>query len=538
MRGRRTLGLVVIAALVAAAVPLAAAVAEEPPCEWLAGDFHVHTVYSHDAYGGPEDEGTGADDFYTFGWTPGQQGAIAESRDLDFIAITDHDNVDGYLRRDQAASGFGLYESGWGRQSQLPGGDPLVWVPNYENSVSGAGHVGMHGAAKVYDRSLQAPEVAAAIRADGGAFQINHPADTDWHTYTNDKDGDGVQDYDEFTYDFPELIPDALEVWNIGAWFYEPPFPATNDHEFPLKMYDDFLDQGSHVAATGGSDNHWRSTTAVQGVGQPATWVCASERSSQGIIDGILRSRTTISHQPPAYMGARAFLNADGDGDGTFESMLGDMVDPGSQIQAVVENAEGATLRLVTNGGATLAEDTISSINFSKAYEVPEDSTWIRAEVFYPDGSDSRAELMPLCDVSNELFGSEPDSRNTYCENRLAVVALTSPIYFEAPDFDPTTTLTYDGDTRARVGSTITLAATLLDSTGAPLAEQPIAFSFRGSSYSATTDDNGRAAVSGVKLTGPPGSYDVISSYLGSETYSPSQDQDPISVTASNGKPK
>jgi hypothetical protein len=509
-----------------------------PSCEWLAGDFHVHTVYSHDAYGGPDDPGTGPDEFYTLGWTPGQQGAIAESRGLDFIAISDHNNVDGFLARDTAATGLGFYESGWGRADQVPGGQPLIWVPDYENSVSGAGHAQMHGATKVYDRSLPALDAAAAIRGDGGAFQINHPADTDWHTYTSDKDGDGAQDYDEFTYDYPGFAPDALEVWNIGAWFYEPPMPATNDHEFPLFMYDDFLDQGFHVAATGGSDNHWRSTTAAQGVGQPTTWVCASERTSHGIIHGVLDNRTTVSHQPPAYLGARAFLNADGDGDGTFESIVGDTVEPGSKIQAVIENGQGATLRLVTNGGGVLAERTVNSFNYSATFDVPENASWVRAEVFYPDGQESRGELKPLCDMSNELFGSEPDSRNTYCENRLAVVALTSPIYFEAPDFDPVTTITYDGDTQAKVGSTITLAATLLDSTNAPLPDQAITFSFRGSTYGATTDVNGRAVVNGVKLSGPPGSYEVISSFAGTETYNASQDHDVVSVTTGNGRPK
>ena len=534
---RRLIAFGLFAGVFAFVLPLGAQ-AQEPPCEWVAGDFHVHTVYSHDAYGGPDDDETGPEDFYTLGWTPGQQGAISESRGLDFIAITDHNNVNGYEQRDAPATGVGLWESGWGRQNQLPGGNPLIWVPDYENSVSGAGHAQMHGATKVYDRSLRAPDAAAAIRADGGAFQINHPADTGWHTYTNDKDGDGVQDFDEFTYDYPGFAPDALEVWNIGAWFYEPPFPATNDHEFPLQMYDDFLDQAFHVAATGGSDNHWRSTTAVQGVGQPTTWVCASERSAHGIIHGVLANHTTVSNQPPAYMGPRAFLNADGDGDGTFESIVGDSVEPGSKIQAVVENAEGATLRLVTNGGSVLTEETITSFNYSATFDVPDTTTWVRAEVFYPDGLEARAELKPLCDTSNELFGSDPESRNTYCENRLAVIALTSPIYFEAAEFDPTTTLTYDGDTQVKVGSTITLAATLLDSASEPLADQTITFAFRGRTYTATTDANGRAVAAGVKATGPPGSYEVVSSFAGTDTYSPSQDQDLVSVTTGNGRPR
>src|SRR5918996_48302 len=111
---RRLIGLALLAGLVALALPLAAQAQAPDGCDWYAGDFHVHTVYSHDAYGGPDDDGTGPDEFYTLGWTPGQQGAIAESRGLDFIAITDHDNVDGYLARDSAATGAGFYESGWG----------------------------------------------------------------------------------------------------------------------------------------------------------------------------------------------------------------------------------------------------------------------------------------------------------------------------------------------------------------------------------------------------------------------------------------
>lgn len=516
---RRALVFAVVLGLVALALPMAAR-ADGPECEWLAGDFHAHTVYSHDSYGGPDDPGTGPDEFYTFGWTPGQQGAIAESRDLDFIAITDHDNVDGYLNREGAATGVGLYESGWGRQDQLPGGDPLIWVPDYEANVSDAGHAQMHGATHAYPKQ-SFPEMAAAIRADDGAFQINHPSDMKWHD-------------DAGNYEYPGIAPDALEIWNIGVWLYEPPAEATNDHEFTPRMYDEeFLDPGFHVAATGGSDNHWRSTTAVQGVGQPTTWVCAASRDARGIIDGVLANHTTISHQPPQYMGAVAYLDADKDGDGSFESMLGDTVPPGSTIQARVDGAEGATLRLITNGSTILAEAQIDAFNYAKTFEIPTDSTWVRAEVFYPDGLEARNELQPLCDLSNQFFGDEPDSRNTYCENRLAVVAMTSPIYFQAPEpeFDPATTLTYDGSTTVKAGRTATLSATLLDSEGQALVGQPIAFTFRDQVYSGTTDGDGRASVQ-LKIAGPPGNYDVISDFAGNNTYDASHDHDVIGVTA------
>jgi hypothetical protein len=504
------------AAFIAMALPVTGRAAGSS-CEWLAGDFHVHTVYSHDAYGGPDDPGTGIDEFYTLGWTPGQQGAIAESRGLDFIAITDHNNVDGYAARDSAASGVAFYESGWGRADQIPGGDPLVWVPNYENSVSGAGHAQMHGATQVYDRSLRAPEAAAAIRADGGAFQINHPSDMDWHD-------------DAGNYEYPGFAPDALEVWNIGVWLYEPPFPATNDHEFPVTMYDGFLDQGFRVAATGGSDNHWRATTAAQGVGQPTTWVCAEGRTSDAIVAAVKSNRTSVSHQPPAYGGSRAYLYADDDGDGTFEAMVGDTVQPGSRVEAVVENAVGATLRLVTNGGRVLVEETVTSPAFSNAYDVPLESTWVRAEVFYPDGRDARRELQPLCDLSNQFFGEERDSRNTYCENRLAMLAMTSPIYFKAESFDPATSLLYTGDTQRRVGSNATLSAILTDSSGAPLPAQPITFTFGKESLEATTDGSGRAEVT-TRVPGPPGNYLVHVNFVGSDTYDPAHEEVAFKVT-------
>jgi hypothetical protein len=514
MRTRAALTLVA-ASFAAVTVTTAPAQAAES-CEWLAGDFHVHSVYSHDSYGGPDDPGTPADEFYTFGWTPGQQGLLAESRGLDFVAITDHNNLDGYEARDEPYTGTGVYESGWGQTDQVPGGEPLVWLPDYENSIGG--HAQMHGATRIYDNDLGAPQVAEELRADGGAFQINHPSDMNWF----DDNGDFL---------FPGFAPDTLEVWNIGTWLYQPPAPATNDHEFAFGMYDDFLDQGFHVAATGGSDTHWRSTSSLQGVGQPTTWVCANERSMRGILDGVLADRTTISHQPPNYGGAVANLFADGDSDGTFESMIGDTVVPGSQINAAVNGAPGATLRLITNGGTTLAEQPIDSPTFAETFDVPKDSTWVRAEVFYPDGRDERRELQPVCDLTEQIYQlGLSDEENYYCANRIAMVAVTSPIFFEAPHFDPSTALAYDGARSVQAGKRTQFSAVLSDSTGAPLAGQPVTFSFRGQDHSATTNEAGRAVVSNVQVKKPAGAYPVTSSFAGSDTYDPSTDRDDITV--------
>lgn len=509
MKVRLGLAVVLVATLMAPVLPRATAAAARD-CEWLAGDFHVHTLYSHDVWGGPGREDTNTDpmekppesfaDIITLGWLPAEQAALAASRELDFMEITDHDDVRAQL------------DGGWGSNG-------ITWIPSYENTVSGAGHAQMHGATKEDSYyGTNAEEIAAKLRSEGGLFQINHPSDGGW---TN-PDG---------SLKFPALMPDALELWNIGVWLYHPPFPSTNDHEYPLGLYNDLLDQGGQVAATGGSDSHWRSTSAVQGIGQPTTWVCASGRSPQAILDGVKQSRTTLSHQPPAYSGTFAYLEADSDGDGNYEAMLGDTVAPGSSVRAVVENAPGATLRLVTNGGAVMAESRISGTPFSATFTVPPDSTWVRAEVFYPDGLDARQQLKPLCDASEQLIRPDKrDEENLYCENRLAVVALTSPIYFQAADFDPTTTLVYDGDTSAKVGSVATFAATLSGTDG-PISGATITFTYRGDTYSAVTDGAGRATTQ-VKVVGPPGTYDVVSSFAGSDIYSASSDTDPFTATA------
>ena len=492
-----------IAALVAAILPRPAAgqVPVEPrdlaSCEWVAGDLHVHTWYSHDSWRGPEqlgfghDHNTGEDEFYTWGLEVADERDLAEQRGLDYIAITDHNNID--AQSDPA----------WGS------GD-LVWLPDYENSF--AGHAQMHGARKMYDNGAgtlaDVERVATELRADGGAFQINHPDDNEWAS--------------EYGHGF---VPDAVEIWNIGVWAYEPPAPATNNHESGPKFLDAYLDAGHHVAATGGSDSHWRSTSAAQGIGQPTTWLCAETNDWQGLVDAILDGRTTISHQPPAHGTVFADIR-------TPEGTLGSVVAPGTTATATVQGAPGAWLKLVTNGSTELARVPVTSDDFSYEFTLDEPG-WVRAEVFYEDGLAIRRMLQPLCDAAEQNFAENgaPDELHNwaYCESKLAVVAMTSPVYFENEDADPSTTLTYDGDTSGRPGSTATFSATLTGVDG-PIAGAAIEFLYRGDTYTAVTGESGRASTQ-VRVVGPPGTYEIASSFDGSDLYSASSDSDPFTVT-------
>ncbi|HET7483726.1 MAG TPA: alpha-galactosidase [Actinomycetota bacterium] len=86
--------------------------------------------------------------------------------------------------------------------------------------------------------------------------------------------------------------------------------------------------------------------------------------------------------------------------------------------------------------------------------------------------------------------------------------------------FDPSTTLTYSGDVTARVGGTATLAATLTGSDG-PVSGATVTITFRGTTFTATTDPRGVASVQS-KTPGPPGTYEVTASFAGTDRYSPS----------------
>jgi hypothetical protein len=372
--------------LAVAILACAAAPAHAADGEWLAGDLHVHTTYSHDSYGGPSDDNTGPEELYTLGWSVEEQFTNAATRGLDFVAITDHNDI-----RSQQDAGFGA--------------NGLIPVPGYENSLDG--HAQMLGATRLYDNGDQSAAavqtVADALRLDGGVFQVNHPADgsTDFPHDTN------------WTYLY-DVQPDTVEVWNISR-IYQPPLPSGSSNDDAVRYWEGWLDRGAKVAATGGSDNHWRSTFALQGVGQPTTWVFARERTAAGILEGIRAGRTFISHQPPNLQGPRMFLEGDG-------TMVGDEVPPGAPLRVRVEGGQGSFLRVVATGGQPLGEPVpVTGPSFEHGFEAPAAPGWVRAELFAPDLAEERT---AVCGDSTET---------TYCRNMLGVTAMTSAMYVRQP---------------------------------------------------------------------------------------------------------
>lgn len=384
-------------------------------------------MYGHDTCETPTTryDGSSCDtEFYTWSFSPGERIELAKERGMHYLAITDHNNLISITTPEWVAE----------KQRELDG-DPgaLVLIPAYENSLRG--HAQMLNVSSCWDQNgangliddcprgysgnpLLVKDAADTLRAAGGAFQANHPAEG---LTQQNATFPGACPADPCPWDWKyglTVIPDSVEVWNIPMQ-WQPPAPSASSNDDAVRLWEGFLNLGYRVAPTGGSDNHYRGTSPVQGIGQPTTWVYATERSVRGVIEGIRAGRTFISHQPPIYAGTLAYLEADADGDATFESIVGSSVPASSSFRLRVENAAAASsVRIITDLGK---QDPVPLLNPLQpvSVTVPEGAKWVRAEVFTEDAQSLRTA------GCNPLIGGS----TTYCRNRLVMLALTSAIF-------------------------------------------------------------------------------------------------------------
>ena len=136
---------------------------------------------------------------------------------------------------------------------------------------------------------------------------------------------------------------------------------------------------------------------------------------------GSARATPSSPRQPPNARRPSLFLEADADGDGNFESMVGDSLTAPSPIpvRVRIENAlPGTSVRVVSD--LEVKEELALTAEWRAAIAADK---WIRAEL---RRTDLRAERRAACDP---LLGGQ----TTYCRNGLFVEALTSPIYVTAP---------------------------------------------------------------------------------------------------------
>ena len=311
---------------------------------WYAGDLHTHTEHS-DAKGALAD-----------------LVQAAHARGLHFVAVTDHNTVSHYAH-------LAKYNT-----------PDFLLIPGQEITTY-YGHANTWGVGwqefrlRTTDDMRRARE---AVRAAGGLFSINHPKKGEWQ-------------YDMFD-------ADCMEVWQM-PWFL-------GNHE-SLALWERLLRQGKHIIAVGGSDRHQPPFTGELGsydVGAPTTWVYAQALSEQGVLVGIRAGHVLISE---SIHGPRVFLEADGDGDGQYEAMMGDALSlpAGREIawRCRVEGGKGQLLRLVSADAEqriTVDRDTFS-YQWRAAFS---HSDYCRAELILPDREETNLAILPRTALSNPIY--------------------------------------------------------------------------------------------------------------------------------------
>ena len=376
--------LAVAVAVVLAVAP--AAVADE----WFAGDGHVHTCYSHDAWCGPGDD-EGEDAFYSFGGTVTQRFVEGSLKGMDFLVISDHDDIRAHT------------DPGFGSQG-------VTGIRAYEASLSG-GHAQMIGARKAYPEgggdALATTAMADLLRADGGIFQANHPGyRLTGQPLTSCADAGGSRMHWRYAY---TVLPDTVEVWN-----------ATTMLRPSELFWECWLQRGARLGALGGSDSHGANHINI---GLPMTWAFAKSASEADILRAIRAGRTTLSRVAPNQGAVRLLLEGDRNRDGTFESMIGDEVPPRTPLRIRAEGAPGGGVLSVRANGKAAQPDTRLEPGREVRLNAPAEPGWVRATLYLQNGTGA---VDPNC--------APPESPPiSTCTEDLAVAAMTSPIWVADP---------------------------------------------------------------------------------------------------------
>jgi hypothetical protein len=234
---------------------------------WLKGDLHCHTVHS-DGLNSVEEIVRNAVEL-----------------GLDFLAVTDH-NTSTHFEDMDALSHL-----------------PIVLIPG-EEVTTYWGHANVWGLREWIDFRCADEASIDAVRRyvlhKGGLISVNHPKCVGPPWLFKGWEG------------YP-----SMEVWQAMWRFY---------NWESLERWDALLRKGERVVAVGGSDVHSIPPAEPRhphGLANPTTWVYA-EPNEASVLDAIRRGHVYITDAPNDTL---LILSADADGDGRFETLMGDTIE-------------------------------------------------------------------------------------------------------------------------------------------------------------------------------------------------------------------
>ena len=348
---------------------------------WLKGELHVHSRHSKESTNNPIAKII----------------AFSQVVGMDYLCITDHDN---HVNGDVA-------HHTWADPEFKSKSILLLYGAEWTTT---RGH-GNAFSAKPYDhqrlfdiRDQRDVKVGAVKKELGIHLSANHPSGKDHFGYSYD-------------------MLESIEVWNSVIW---------SKNANAIMIWDDMLSSGRKLTGRGGSDaHHGTPDTPDQAtenskqakanyVGTPTTWVFATSRKSQAVVDALTNGQVAVSANPFA---PRVEFYADQDQDGKLDLMMGDNIKSTGkpvrfQVQLTGNTVPNATytVNVVKNGskfGTFQATGKSLVIEFT---DIPafNGRTYYRVEVEGPPTA------YPQVPESTSLGGN--------------MVGLSNPIYF---NFDP-----------------------------------------------------------------------------------------------------
>jgi hypothetical protein len=277
-----------------------------PEAGWYRGDFHAHTNASDGVY------------------APDLVAGIAQAEGLDFVAITDHNTIEGLSELSRRSGPLIIP----GVEVTLEGGDFNVfgmagWCEWMESICVGQAPVPLP------HRYKTVTELMRRIADDGMLSSINHPFLQPW----------------EWRYSATDLsYVHCLEIWNDPYW-------PDSVHANPraVELWTSWLNAGFRITAIGGSDYHCppRPEEGEPGMrlGLPSTYVASIELSATAILEGLRQHRVYVSIGP--RVGLQACCN-----NTMYEigDELGQLCGEITFMATVSDNPAATYARIVKNG--------------------------------------------------------------------------------------------------------------------------------------------------------------------------------------------
>ncbi len=327
---------------------------------WYRGDFHSHSAHSDgscDSLGGQK---VPCPVFLTL--------QAAKARGLDFIVLSDHNATSQYDAERELQPYF----------------DTLLLIPGREITTF-HGHANVFGTTEFVPFRLGTPEVPdmkamiATVHAKGALISINHPTAPSGEACM----GCGWT----APVDFSQV--DAIEAVNGGSVHgqggrVEGPVDGT-------PFWQARLNEGFHLTAIGGSDNHDATGAPAQRsvVGQPTTVIHADNLSQAALFDGIKKGRVFID----MGVGADRVLDLTA----TFEkksAVMGETLAVPARadvlVEAEVDGVPGTQLEVIVDGAAQSSSIPVTGPHARINFHVTPGASgaqWVRVNIRDKDGN-------------------------------------------------------------------------------------------------------------------------------------------------------